>query len=250
MSAIGLQRAIALLIRLPETNRGQELDGFLDRFELTPAERAQASKLAATYDVAKFGRIMGGVREGKVMRLLKHSRAYIPDETIREIWERHFEPKATSVRYNELPTAFLEFLVSDPAAKTLLLGSAAPFVFDLLRFELAQGKFQMKHFRSIRPVLPGSCLAHSDFVTLSLDYDIQAFRARLIREKPEPGSLSAERRDVRLLFLRKIGTYDCRIFETDGETNAFLESELVSPSKSTPRPKTYSSLVELGVCHA
>lgn len=246
MSAYGLQQATAFLIRRPESYRGAELPAFLDRFDLTAHERMQATHMANDPAVAKYGRIMGSARERKVTSLLRQSQHYLPEGLLSRVWKDYFEPAAIYTKFNQLPLAFLKFLIEDENAVEALKTEAPPFIPDMLRFEIGLAHFRMKHYSDQKKIPEGSLLKHPDFVLMELDYDIQGLRARLIREKVEPGSLSPEQRRVKLLFIRKDTSWDARIFEIDDETYSFLQGQLQTPPAGE-KPKSYENLVKLGL---
>lgn len=248
MSSYDLQRVTALLIRLPERNRGAELEPFLKGFDLTEKEREQARFLSEDRELLKFGRIMETVRESKVTRLLKISGNYLSEELMSRIWRENFEPQATTVRFTDLPESFMDYVVRDEKTLKLLAAEAPPFIPDLLRFEAAMARFRMKHFSSSRKLPEGSLLVHRDFSTLSIGYDIQGMRKAILVDKKDPKDVVPEKRDVRYLFLKKPDGFDCKTFEIDATVANFLEGQLEEPVNHQPLPESYGTLVKLGIC--
>jgi len=248
MSSYALQKVTALLIRRPDSYRGEELEGFLNGFELTDHERKQARAMACDPKVEKYGRLMGSSRETRVTNLLRQSKYYISDDLIRHLWRDLFEPVAIHTRYNQLPTDFLKFLIENEGAKAVLAKEAPPFVPDMLKFEMGLSHFRMKIYSEAKAVPKGSDLKHVDFVLMRLGYDLQPFRAQLIKANTKIEGLEPKQRDVRLLFIRKDATFDARIFEIDEPTYAYLEAQSSDPSRSPARPSGYDSLVKVGLC--
>ena len=61
MSLLQFQTGLAELIRLPEKNRGGDLPAFLNRFQLTSAEKSRLESLSQDPKVAKYGNSMAVV---------------------------------------------------------------------------------------------------------------------------------------------------------------------------------------------
>lgn len=243
MSLRSLQATMAMLVRLPDHNREEALSGFLLGFDLTDQEREIATGLAEDPKVSKYGRSMRGVRWEKIAKAIPLSERYIDTDTLEEIHWDLYEPVAALTPFHELGVGFLDFLLRDPRAHELLKDRAAPFIFDLLKFERAQFEIAVRRRESPPSVPEGSRLAHGRFVTVELDHDIPAFLQRLDSEE---SNAVPERKRLIVLFL---GTeMGWRNFEIDATVRDFLSAELAGEAVACPA--SYAELAAIGLCKA
>ncbi|MEZ4296395.1 MAG: hypothetical protein R3B70_15595 [Polyangiaceae bacterium] len=252
MSHSQVQAALALLIRLPEHHRGAELDAFVARFALDPEEERTVRALAADPRVVKYGRSMAGVR-GEVLRSqLRLSLRFLSPEVLDCLHRGLFEPDAVDVRFGDLSTRFLEFLITDPRARRVLSREAPPFLTDILRLEREQMRFRQELSVERWPAPPGSRLVHTAFRIVSLDYDIPRLMEALSapvgdegEEGEEPELLVVARR-VTVLLVPHPSLPASRMFDIDAETVAFLRTE-ASGRRASRVPDTAPVLVEMGL---
>jgi hypothetical protein len=244
MSLAQLQHAVALLIRLPEHHRGDQIEGFLPKFDLDPGEQAMVRALAADPRVAKYGRSMAGVRGETLRRQLRRSARYLSPELMDELHRSLFEPEATLVQFGDLAPTFLDFVLSDARARRALLDAAPPFIFDVLRLERAEMRFRGELRPDRCPPLPGTRLVHSAFCLLALEHDI--LPSLTVRPGSE-GEIPVERREVLVLLVAHPALPVCRMFEIDAATAAFLAAQARGEAFAA-EPSTFADLVNLGLC--
>jgi hypothetical protein len=239
-----MQEAVSLLIRLPDHNRENEaaLDGFVRQFDLTTEEKSKVLALAQDHNLAKYGRSMRGVRWEKIQHAMPLADRFIDSEALDYLRERLWEPKATKLRFQQISIDFLEFLLTDSEARQILVERAAPFVFDLVKFERAKLGLYLKAAEASAPT---GLLAHDSFTLLHLEYDVLAVVAATTE-----GHFHAdpEQREVRLLMLLPPGSEKVRFFEIDEETESFLEGQRHAPRETEAFPASYATLVDIGLC--
>lgn len=248
MSLPELQRAVALLIRLPGDNRDAKLEGFLNRLDLNASETAKVKKIAQDRLVAKFGHSMSGVRWETVSKQIKLAHSYLSPNLLETIFREYFDPSSIYVVQWQLSRAFFDFLLEDQNAWKVLEKEAPPFIFDILRFERAQLIVWWK-LREPSALSPQSCLAHSSFEFVDLNYDILDILNRTTGEEKTPEAMPVpEMRQVKILIIPQEAKKECRFFEVEEELQRFLESEAKVPSGKIPKPDGFETLVSLGLC--
>lgn len=248
MSLPELQKAVALLIRLPQDNRDEKLDSFLTRFDLNVKETDKIKKIAQDRLVAKFGYSMSGVRWETVSKQIKLAHSYLPSTLLETIFQEYFEPSSIHVPQWQLSRSFFDFLLENEDARRALEKEAPPFVFDILCFERAQLIVWWK-LREPSPLSPQSRLAHSAFEFVDLNYDILDVLNRTTGEEKTSEEMPVpEKRRVKILILPQESKKECRFFEVDGELQRFLESEAQVPPGKVSRPDDFEMLVSLGLC--
>lgn len=248
MSLLDMQRAVALLIRLPEDNRGEKLEGFLSRFKLNSIEQSQIRKLAKDRMVVKFGYSMLGVRFETISKQIKLAHNYLPPTLLETLFRTYFEPKQINVPQWRLSRKFFEFLLVDPDAIRVLEKEGPPFIFDILRFERAQLIVWWK-FREPPLLDPKSSLIHNAFEFVDLEYDILDLLNRVTGEEKAPAEMPfPEKRRVKVLTVPQEAKKECRFFEVDEGLQQFLESEAQIPVGNVPKVEGFETLVSLGLC--
>jgi hypothetical protein len=236
------QTALATLIRLPDHNRSEDLEGFLKQYDLTSNERDQLRILSSDHNVAKYGHSMSNVRWEQVLRDLPFSRAVFPPTLLEEIRRVHFDPFAVSLRSGDLALAFFDFVLSDKSVNHLL--SDMPFLRDVLRFEESQARVK-RLMRAPKAPDDGSFLVHSAFRVVSVDHDLLTFFNALSRATLEKIRFPAHR-EMNVLILPKEGG-GVRYFEVGSEITSFLRGSLRVGGKGR-LPAAYEDLVQLGLC--
>lgn len=247
MSLSQLQKAVALLIRLPEHHRGEQLEGFLEKFTLDDAERTQVRALAADPGVTKFGRSMSGVRGETLQEHLRLSRAFLAPDVL-DALRMLFEPEAVHVRFGELAPRFLDFILTDARARQMLAETAPPFIFDVLTLEREQMRFRRELSPERCPPPSGTRLAHAAFRLVTLEHDVpRLLDAR--SDDPSRGAPDAAdaRRRVVLLLVASPDRPGCRMFEIDAATEQFLAAQARGETEIAA-PESLSDLVAIGLC--
>ncbi len=253
MSLSQMQRAIALLIRLPDHNRGDGLNAFIQEFDLTLSEYRQVKALSRDTNVRKYGHSMWSVRFDQIRKPLVLSRNYIHAELLEKISRYYFEPEATEVSSNSVVLAFLEFIRSNSKVREMILKESPPFAIDLLKFDLALGHFRFRRYKEPVFLPAGALVRHRAFLVIEFEYDIAAFKSRIGKELKGGSSIRdlswvPDRRNNVLLFLKKDNEFDCRIFEVDMETKIFLDAQLKDPIEASPLPDSLATFVDMGFC--
>lgn len=244
MSLLQFQTALAKLIRLPEKNRGEYLERFLEGFEFTENERVRIRHLAENPLVAKYGRSMAGVRWETPELQLRLTQRLVPKSALECLYYEIFEPQAVDVYLPNITDRFLSCLIDDSAAHKILREAAPPSVFDAMKFE----RIQLAFFRGDimmekEPAPAHSSLRHHAFRCLALDYDIPAF----LSAAPEQNPLPLERK-LMVLFIPDETAPGARYFEIDSPLAQFLETLKENPQTNIELPSSFGDLVELGLC--
>lgn len=245
MSLRHMQRAISLLIRLPEDNRGREVTNFIKDFDLTPNEKQQVLALARDPNVVKYGRSMRGVRFEGIQAQLRLLPKFFPNDLLEYTINEYFEEIATQVRFHELAPRYLEFLLNNADVDLFLTDKVPPFFFDLVRFEREQMKFRYEVRIEKCPSKVWSRVRHFAFSVFSLEYDVLGYLQALMNgtELAESEGLSPEPRPNHILMVAKPDSPGCRYFEIDSESKHFLEAELAGITQSVPA--SYSQLLAM-----
>ncbi len=250
MSLAQVQSALAMLIRLPERNRNEEVESFLKSYELDAHEERQVRKLALDPNVTKFGRSMEGVRMETITNALGISGKLIRIEVLEYIHRNLFGPKATQIVLWGLPPAFLDFLLSDAEAGKIVRDTAPPYIFDVLSFERDQLKFLRNDLtieNSPSPV--GSLLAHHAFICVKLNYDIPDLLLNAgTQDEAKIKAYTPKERTLTLLMIPKAEGKGCRYFEVDESIAEFLQGQRTGASSAPGIPESYADLVNLGLC--
>lgn len=249
MSLQQMQSAMAMLIRLPMHNRGEDLDGFLNQYNLEPKEISQLRILAQDPRLVKYARAMEGVREEAIVSAMRFATIFIPVDAFEYVQRNYFAPAATKIAFGEIPPRFLEFILENAEARQFLEKASPPFLFDLVRFDSERIRFRYELRPESCHAPEGSLLAHTAFRVLKFDYDVAGFMQSVAAQTPEEIAKRApERRPVTLLLLPKSEDRGCRYFEIDETVEKFLEWQKSSPSMSYELPESYDQLVKMGLC--
>lgn len=250
MSLLQFQASLAELIRLPEKNRGDKSEDFLNRFQLSKDERQRLERLAKDKRVVKYGRSMAGVRWETIEEQLRLCKRFISREDLQHIWSGIFEPQATRIRFHQLTARFLDCLIEDPAAQGILSGDAPPFIGDILKFERTQLAFYRQDISIEKEPAPdGSLLRHAAFRILKLDHDIPGLILRISEKSDDlPLEEGPEPRKIIILLLPDETEPGCRYFEIDESVYEFLEALRKDPMAVIEPLKSYADLVKIGLC--
>lgn len=247
MSLSQFQNALALLIRLPERNRGEELESFLDKFTLTATERNRLNALSEDPNVVKYGRSMANVRWEGLERRLSLVTSFLNPSLLEQIWRLHFEPTATQLNGPRFGEAFYDFLLADSEVQAILEREAPSFINDVIKFERAHVAFRSGSL--VNPPSPASesCLKHQKFCFLKLDHDIPELVARLREDDPaDAGGYAPVARPVHLLLLGEPFRGSCRYFEVTEDIETFLAR--AQTATAIERPSFYEDLIKIGIC--
>lgn len=224
MSLAETQAALALLIRLPEQHRGEDLEPFLGRFDLSSSERDQIRSLARDNRVVKYGRSMRGVRLQQVERRLRLVKRYLSLEAIHYLYRGPFESSATLVPSDRLDLAFLQFLLVDPEAQRVLREAAPPFITDVIKLDLAQARLRREITRERCPAPETSRLVHHAFLIIDLNHDVPGVLQRLSQQEKD-ASIVPDERTIKVLLVAREGPPGCRMFEIDTAVQEYLSAE-------------------------
>ena len=255
MSAVEFQKALALLIRLPEDNRGSNVNQFLSDFDLSEKENEQLVKLAADYNLQKFGRIMRGSRWDGLKRQMKIIHHFINERVLEDLCLKVFEPHAAQHTVRYYPVEFTKFLMTDEKARGIVAKNGPAFIFDMIKYEHAQLQFRRQVFDSTCPLPGDTLLNHRCFRIVHLGYDIpQLLRKLSTFNANNAQDVVADKRDIHLLMLGDLEIPKFKTFELDHTTATFLERLLSLYEAGQPLPadlelpESYSDLVEAELC--
>ena len=249
MSLSQFQNALAMLIRLPEINRGKTLSAFLFQFDLNTTESDRVVQLAADAKVVKYGRSMANGRWDGILNRLSVVKNFIKPTLLENLWRLEFEPKATMLNAPEIFIAFYDFLLNHPAAQKALESEAPEFSNDLLRFERAQLSYRCGEMVNPPAPKPESCLQHRKFSFVTLAYDIPELLIRLEQDVPTDFAAYAPvRRPILLMLLGEPFQRSCRYFEITEDIQNFLVATENGIANGADVPNFYSDLVKIGVC--
>ncbi|HXW53518.1 MAG TPA: hypothetical protein VEL47_05380 [Myxococcota bacterium] len=250
MGQAQFQKALAMLIRLPEHNR-QNLEQFLAAHELSCEEKENLRVLAHHREVNKFGYKMRNGRINYILESIPISLEYVDQENFIDLIKKEFDPKHSLVYARKIYRDFRAFMVSlrelPHEAWRKYLGDPPEFFFDLLEFEMLDSELEFQGFGE-RPLMDQSPLLHTSFEVLSLEYRIHDF----VEKKRNPLKKKSSRilpfkEKTSLLFLKEgEGEYGYQLYEIDDVGINFLKKSLLG--RKAKAPSYYQDLVESGLC--
>lgn len=246
MSLIGLQTAVAAIIRHPRIKNKWDPQEFLSRFDLTVSERRIVEKLSLHKELNKYAKGQAEERFEVMKNHCDRIPRFVSNRVLKNIWFDLFEPIAmyakSDLRGNyESSLSFLNFLLVDKNAQKRLKRSAPQFIFDMIKFEIAELELS-RPLLNDPPLAEGSLLSHSHFRIVEFDYDLPTW---LNEEDIDDLESLPEKRPVILLFVKS--EYFPKIFEIHGEFKDFLESQLGSgvPLKASKEMKENLRKIDL-----
>lgn len=248
MSLLGLQSAIAYVIRSSDGQNIKSLDELTRTYEMTPQEAITLGHLINQQRLKAYGEELFLSRWTIIREALEFLGPFVDLRAMSDLWEREFEPKSAKIVYEELVLKFVEFLVFDPVGAKFISTKTPAFLPSLMKY--VRTIFTFRH--NILPqhkLAEHSLLTDRYFAIISLEYDVRAFFAELMELKsyvdlkiePPP------KRDVTLLFVASDEVTEFRSFEIDNDLKNFLLAQLKGEQLSN-RPSCYNDLVELGLC--
>ena len=249
MSLLGLQSAVAAIIRSPRRTYDWNPEFFLKDFELAPDERKIVLKLSRHEELNKYGKDQAKGRWEIMLRHCDRVPFFVPDRVLRNIWFDLFEPRHLYAKsdlggYFESSLLFLEFLQTDKDARKRLKRSAPFFIFDIIAFEIAE-------LELVRPLLQDpplhakSVLTHPHFRIVELTFDIPA----LITD-PDIENRPEFERPLSLVFVRDPQEMGPRIYEITSPMRAFLKDQLADAQANPPTEAMQADLVTMRLMQA
>lgn len=262
MSTAQLQSALVTLIRYPELNRGQELEDFIGRYELSPKEQWQVRSLATSYYVAKFGRDQRATRFDLSVNGVFPLTCRVVGVKImaRDIYGLKFEPFHEGLPVSDISRVFAEFFIEN-AEKFILDLKLPEYVGDLAKYEYAEywikGPFCPKEWK----VSKDSLL--KDSVPLKIDtfnFDVQTLASTIKKADSDEAlkGIKPEKKDLTLLFARipkeeNAQAFLSKQFAIDASLSEFFKEEMLKVGESGEKrtlPEAYPQLVKLGLCRS
>ena len=258
MSTSQLQNALVKLVRYPELNRGEKMEGFLAEYDLTETEQWQVRSLASSYYVSKFG------RDQRATRFDLNARGILPLTgsvvgyrlMARDVYGIRFEPFHEGLAVGELSKAFARFFIEKADSLATELGLPA-YIGDLAKYEFAEYSIKGPTATVDWRLPKGSLLRPDVPLTLvEFRHDIVDLVERLKKtEEDKRNSLIAEEKPTIVLFTRfpnvqEAGAFTATQFEIDGTLRDFLRGQMdaTSVQRAPSLPSCYEDLVSLGIC--
>jgi hypothetical protein len=245
MSLIGLQSAVAAIIRHPRAKYDWKPEQFLKSFELTIPERRIVEKLSRHEELNKYAH---GQAEGRLEVMLNHVDRipkFIPDRVLKNIWFDLYEPTSIYTKsdlegHYASSLGFLKFLLENKDARKRLKRSAPFFIFDLLTFEIAELELS-RPLLVDTPLIENSLLSTPHFRVLDLEYDVPAWLCKVDQE-----DLEEFQRHLTLVFVKREEFFP-RMYEITKEVKAFLLSQIGQSAPVELSSQMKSDLVTMGL---
>ena len=250
MGQAEFQKALAMLIRLPEHNR-DSLTHFLDDHQLSLGEKENLRLLASHREVNKFGYKMRNGRINYILESIPLSLEFIDQEKFINFIKHEFDPTHTLVHARKIYRDFRNFIVSfkevqDDIIK-MHLGDLPEFFFDLMEFEMLDSELEFQGF-SNKPLLKACPLLHTSFEVLTLDFRIHDFVEGMRNLPPKKSAKLMPRKErTSLLFLKeRESEYGYELYEIDDVGANFLRMSLRGQNAKVP--DYYHDFVDGGLC--
>jgi hypothetical protein len=224
MSLIGMQTALAAIIRHPRASYQWNPEVFLKPFDLSVSELRVIESLSQHQELNKYGHGQADARLEVMSNHVDRVPRFIPKRVLKNIWFDLFEPAAIYRKsdlkgYFETSIAFLNFLREDKEARKRLKRSSPVFIFDLIAFEIAELELS-RHLCLDTPLNKESVLSHPHFRVVDFEFDIPGWL-----NKPEEDDVSAFTRPLTLVFVRVENKFP-KIYEIHKEFKNYLLSQI------------------------
>lgn len=223
MSLIGLQSAVAAIIRHPRAKYDWK-GNFLDTFDLTSSERRIVEKLSLHEELNKYGHGQADARLEVMMNHVDRVPRFIPQRVLKNIWFDLFEPtaiykKSDLAGHFEMSLAFLNFLLTDMNARKRLKRSCPIFIFDMIKFEIAELELS-RYYLEDPALIEGSVVNNPHFRVMDFEFDIPGWLAN-----PQEEDLESFVRPLTLAFVKGEKVFP-KMFEITSEFKEFLLSQI------------------------
>ena len=257
MSTSQLQNALVNLVRYPELNRGEKLEEFLARYDLTEKEQWQVRSLASSYYVAKFG------RDQRATRFDLNARGILPLTgsvvgyrlMARDIYGIRFEPNHEGLAVGELSIAFAQFFIESAGSLASEL-DLPDYIGDLAKYEFAEYRIKGPSASlGWKPSERSLLRADVPLVLTEFQHDMVELVERLKKtDEDKRKSIIAEKKPTIVLFTRfpkreEPGTFTATQFEIDETLKDFLLGQMSeTAAQNACLPPCYGDLVALVIC--
>ncbi len=245
MSLHGFQTALAAIIRHPRLKYKWEPEVFFKNFELSGSERKIIETLSQHKELNKYGKDQANGRLEVMYNHCDRVPRQIPDRVLKNIWFDLFEPTIMKTPGDlkgsfETSLAFLNFLATDKEARKRLKRSAPYFIFDLIKFEIAELELSRPILLDA-PLKAESVLSHPHFRVIDLEFDVPAWLA----SSEDEDEMKFER-SMTLVFVKGSESYP-KIFEITPEYRNFLLSQISGEQSIDMSVAMKSDLVKMGL---
>ena len=249
MSFKEASKVMAMLIRLPDHNRGEGLEELFNEYDLTEKEKSQLLALANNREVLKFGNKMRLGRITYLKNVIDTTLKFIPFEKFESLLKEHFDPYNTSVEFLELFEAYLRFFFKNKMAYNIISEDAPPFAMEIFKFELIQAIFEYGGFENRNNIPKNSPLTGMGHHLEKFEYKIVDFmETGKATEGFDYTKSSPEKKESFLIFVASTETDEgFRMFELDEEHFNFIRSLEEDNPNLDNLPKSYNDLADLGL---
>lgn len=244
MSLIGLQTAVAAIIRHPRKTYDWKPEVFLKQFDLDKNELQIVETLSKHQELNKYGHGQADARLEVMLNHIDRVKRFVPSRVMKNIWFDLYEPTAIYTKsdlkgYFETSIAFLNFLKTNKEAVKRLKRSSPPFIFDMISFEIAELELSRPYCID-KPLLQGSILKHPHFRVVKLNFDLPAWLTS------QSEDLSEFERPLILLFVRVEGKFP-KIYEITSEFKSFLQGQIGEGTYIKENQSIRSSLKQMNL---
>jgi len=251
MSELQFQKALTMLIRLPDHNR-TDIENFLKKYQLEDHELENLLHLAKHREVQKFGFKLRRFRVEFFIQALPLSLEHILEKDLIDFYRKEFEPYFFDIEARSVYRNFRQFFMqfkkrqSDALFEKYFGKNLPDYFFDLMEFELIEGELEFQGF--VDHELAKLPLLHHKFETLSLDFKIHEYaQEKRNLSKEEGSSLVPELQKTHLLFLHTDeNRYGHQVFEIDEIGVNFLNKSRLG--QSAEPPPYYEDFKACGLC--
>ncbi len=253
MSLQQYQLALINLVRLPDANRGENFDGFLNKFELSTSEKKSLHELVESKYVKKFGTEQRSKRFGfSIKKNMRWTNKIVKECVVDEIIYHLFEPEHKYISEVEHYPKFVEFLEENREAFSEKY--FPDFIFDLIKYEqvefslMAEDQFKKKVDTSDKPLINPNC----HYRVVSFKHDILSMVDHLKEDETNESLLGPHMdKPTTILFLKtleNIKEEQClnQQFEIDEKVANFIES--CESNSVQELPDFFDDLVSIGLC--
>ena len=252
MSTAQLQLALVELIKSPDAHRGEEIDTFLDNYNLTESEKWQVRGLCGNPTIAKFGRDLREKRYGfGILKSLQFTKKIVDHDRFRKLMFDRFEPLHAEVKEKKIFGAFVKYIHANPEVAEEY--GITSLIRDIITYEYNQFVINADDMYKQDWSVPQDSLLNPDCPIIVSNYDNKVMEA-IAAIDCECGltDLEAFKGATKILFLKRVTNVEeeehvCEQFEIDQSMSNFLTAQLAGESIQD-LPDFYGDLVEVGLC--
>lgn len=262
MTLIGLQSALAYVIRFNNEATRKNLDEIVALYDLSLDEKETLAHVAAQQRVKAYSEEMYIARYRITLDALGFLTDLVDNNKLRQLWEEEFDPKHLDVVYEDLVIEFTNFLLTDERGLALITTNTPAYSLDVVKYMHAVFTFSHNHLPKSPRQREQSHLSDRAFTILDLDHDVRAYCTTMLDRMPHvhDNAHAAEhcgehelppppsRKKISLLFIASDVKTEFRSFEIDQELKSFLQGECDEALERKNLPPCFGDLVSLGLC--